>query len=54
MNASIRSLSARSAAAKARSTPATDRENGFSTSTCFPASSDWIDPSTWSPFGVEM
>ena len=54
MNASLSSRPARSAASKASSTSSTERDIGFSHSTCLPASTDRIDHSQWRLFGSEM
>ena len=54
MNASERCIPVASAASKARSTSAMCRLNGFSQSTCFPASSARIDHSLCIVFGSGM
>ena len=51
MNASLSTRPALSAASKARSTSATERDIGFSQSTCLPASSARTDHSTCSELG---
>ena len=54
MNASESNRPARSAASNAASTSSGCRENGFSQSTCFPASTALIDHSACIVFGSEM